>query len=155
MCFQYVKVIFAPPFFYKRRARRKERIHTGEMESSVPGPWLSTVDTPLAPNTTNISSAPIQARGNIVPQRNADTHTSVCVSVKEPMGHSYVPTLAHTHSYPALTSWRRETNTQTHIIAPTSERRKCGKQVHRGQQTDSASDLSSSVRCSLWFLTIF
>ncbi len=89
----------------------------------------------LTSNTTNISSTPSQARGNSVPQKehthtHTHTHLNICVSMKAPMGDTYVPTQTHMQTLVELSHLeRRETNTQTHIITPTSERTGAGRQT--------------------------
>lgn len=88
-------------------------------------------------------------------QTHTHTHLNICVSMKALMGHTYVPIQTHTQTlYPALTSQRRETNTQAHIILLISGRGKRGKQVHGGRQTDSVSDPPSLVYYYVWFFTI-
>lgn len=106
--------------------------------------------TALTSNTTNISSALSQTRGN-VPQRNADTHTHehLCVHEKNPWD---THVCQHTNPYPALTSRRRETNTQTCIITQAQEWETGKTKCTGGQQTDGQCPWSSFTRLLLSLL---
>lgn len=114
----------------------------------------------LTSNTTNISSTPSLTMG-IVFLKGMQRHTLEDLRARE-TAHTCASTDTHTHThaqnpYPALTSERREMNTQTHIITQTSDRGMRewgGKQVHGGWQTDAVSDPPSLVCCRLWVLTI-
>lgn len=126
-----------------------------KMESSelTLGSWLPSVDTPLSLLTQQILAQLHVRPGEIAFLKGMHTHTythlNICVSMKTPMGHTHSP-------YPALTSRRRETTTQTHIITLTSEREDKGenKCTGAGRQTASMILLQWSAAVSRFFSTL-
>lgn len=132
--------------------------------SRLPHCW----HTALTSNTTNISSTPSQTSRNRVPQKECTcthTHTWTSLCPRRHPRDARMCQHTHTHWNPLIQlshlqkAWVEYTDAHHNTSHQTSEeegkKKKGGRQVHGGRQTDRVSDPPSLVCCRFLVLCHF